>query len=154
MIGIQINWDCDLNRIFHSCLPKYSFRRLDEKESNRTLYPGLNFRCEQLKSYWKVCEPLNSPFLKILSFVGLRDTLQWMVWNRERSLKCMALGLMWWCLGRWDHILLCHNFACSIYILRHIKNSLYSSQAGKFSIIQLIIYIGSTLSYYAIVSNP
>lgn len=26
------------------CLPRYSFRRLDEKESNRTLYPGLNFR--------------------------------------------------------------------------------------------------------------
>lgn len=26
------------------CLPKYSFRRLDERESNRTLYPGLNFR--------------------------------------------------------------------------------------------------------------
>lgn len=51
VIGIQINWDCDLNRIFHSCLPKYSFRRLDEKESNRTLYPGLNFRCEQLKSF-------------------------------------------------------------------------------------------------------
>ncbi len=33
------------------------------------------------------------------------------------------------------------------------KNYLYSSQAGKFSIIQLIIYIGSTLSYYALVSN-
>uniref|UniRef100_A0A671PUM2 P2X purinoceptor n=1 Tax=Sinocyclocheilus anshuiensis TaxID=1608454 RepID=A0A671PUM2_9TELE len=87
VIGIQINWDCDLNHIFHSCLPKYSFRRLDEKESNRTLYPGLNFR------------------------------------SRERSLKCMGLDYI---------ILCCHYFA------------------GKFSIIQLIIYIGSTLSYYAL----
>ncbi len=33
------------------------------------------------------------------------------------------------------------------------KSYLYSLQAGKFSIIQLIIYIGSTLSYYALVSN-
>uniref|UniRef100_A0A672S432 P2X purinoceptor n=1 Tax=Sinocyclocheilus grahami TaxID=75366 RepID=A0A672S432_SINGR len=87
VIGIQINWDCDLNHIFHSCLPKYSFRRLDEKESNRTLYPGLNFR------------------------------------SREHSLKCMGLDYV---------ILYCHYFA------------------GKFSIIQLIIYIGSTLSYYAL----
>lgn len=32
------------------CLPRYSFRRLDEKESNRTLYPGLNFRWGQRSS--------------------------------------------------------------------------------------------------------
>ncbi|XP_048098839.1 P2X purinoceptor 7 isoform X5 [Alosa alosa] len=44
VIGVQINWDCDLNRFSQRCLPGYSFRRLDEKESNRTLYPGLNFR--------------------------------------------------------------------------------------------------------------
>ena len=46
VIGIQINWDCNLDRLMERCLPKYSFRRLDEKESNRTLYPGLNFRWE------------------------------------------------------------------------------------------------------------
>ena len=31
------------------CLPKYSFRRLDEKESNKTLYPGLNLRCVKVR---------------------------------------------------------------------------------------------------------
>lgn len=44
VIGIQIKWDCNLDPLMHHCLPRYSFRRLDEKESNRTLYPGLNFR--------------------------------------------------------------------------------------------------------------
>lgn len=44
VIGIQIKWDCNLDLLMRHCLPKYSFRRLDEKESNRTLYPGLNFR--------------------------------------------------------------------------------------------------------------
>ncbi|KAG7217797.1 hypothetical protein INR49_020893 [Caranx melampygus] len=44
VIGILIKWDCDLDRLTQRCLPRYSFRRLDEKESNRTLYPGLNFR--------------------------------------------------------------------------------------------------------------
>lgn len=44
VLGIQIKWDCNLDLLMHRCLPRYSFRRLDEKESNRTLYPGLNFR--------------------------------------------------------------------------------------------------------------
>uniref|UniRef100_A0A8C6M2E6 P2X purinoceptor 7 n=1 Tax=Nothobranchius furzeri TaxID=105023 RepID=A0A8C6M2E6_NOTFU len=44
VIGIQIKWDCNLDRFMQSCLPRYSFRRLDEKESNRSLYPGLNYR--------------------------------------------------------------------------------------------------------------
>lgn len=44
VIGIQIKWDCNLDPLMLHCLPRYSFRRLDEKESNKTLYPGLNFR--------------------------------------------------------------------------------------------------------------
>ncbi|XP_043102618.1 P2X purinoceptor 7 [Puntigrus tetrazona] len=96
VIGIQINWDCDLNYIFHSCLPKYSFRRLDEKESNRTLYPGLNFR-----------------FARYSTVNGVE----------QRTLFKMY-GI---------------RFDVMVF-----------GKAGKFSIIQLIIYIGSTLSYYAI----
>ncbi|MGH0151429.1 UNVERIFIED_CONTAM: hypothetical protein FKN15_020153 [Acipenser sinensis] len=44
VIAIQINWECNLDRLFHKCVPEYSFRRLDEKNSNKTLFPGLNFR--------------------------------------------------------------------------------------------------------------
>ncbi|XP_042276749.1 P2X purinoceptor 7 [Thunnus maccoyii] len=96
VIGIQIKWDCNLDRLMRRCLPRYSFRRLDEKESNRTLYPGLNFR-----------------YAKYNMVNGVE----------ERTLY-KAFGI------RFDVMVFGH--------------------AGKFSFIQLIIYIGSTLSYYAL----
>uniref|UniRef100_A0A8C8CWJ7 P2X purinoceptor n=1 Tax=Oncorhynchus tshawytscha TaxID=74940 RepID=A0A8C8CWJ7_ONCTS len=98
VIGIQIKWDCNLDGFLRNCLPKYSFRRLDEKESNRTLYPGLNFR-----------------FARYQTEKGVG----------ERTLF-KAFGI---------------RFDVMVF-----------GKAGKFSIIQLIIYIGSTLSYYALVS--
>ncbi|XP_054467113.1 P2X purinoceptor 7 [Anoplopoma fimbria] len=96
VIGILIKWDCNLDRLMQRCLPRYSFRRLDEKESNRTLYPGLNFR-----------------FAKYNTVNGVE----------ERTLY-KAFGI---------------RFDVMVF-----------GQAGKFSFIQLIIYIGSTLSYYAL----
>ncbi|XP_041719671.1 P2X purinoceptor 7 isoform X1 [Coregonus clupeaformis] len=96
VIGIQIKWDCNLDGFLRNCLPKYSFRRLDEKESNRTLYPGLNFR-----------------FARYQIEKGVE----------ERTLF-KAFGI---------------RFDVMVF-----------GKAGKFSIIQLIIFIGSTLSYYAL----
>ncbi|XP_077416741.1 P2X purinoceptor 7 isoform X1 [Vanacampus margaritifer] len=96
VIGIQIKWDCNLDRLTRHCLPAYSFRRLDQKESNKTLYPGFNFR-----------------FAKYNTVDGVE----------ERTLY-KAFGI------RFDILVF--------------------GQAGKFSFIQLIIYIGSTLSYYAL----
>nr|XP_046241815.1 P2X purinoceptor 7 isoform X2 [Scatophagus argus] len=96
VIGILIKWDCNLDRLMQHCFPKYSFRRLDEKESNRTLYPGLNFR-----------------YAKYNTVNGVE----------ERTLY-KAFGI---------------RFDVMVF-----------GQAGKFSFIQLIIYIGSTLSYYAL----
>ena len=51
VIGILIKWDCNLDRLMQRCLPRYSFKRLDEKESNKTLYPGLNFRWVRVKGH-------------------------------------------------------------------------------------------------------
>ncbi|XP_056275872.1 P2X purinoceptor 7 [Pseudoliparis swirei] len=96
VIGILIEWDCNLDRLMQRCLPRYSFRRLDEKESNRTLYPGLNFR-----------------FAKYSSVNGV-----------EQRTLYKAFGI------RFDVLVF--------------------GQAGKFSFIQLVIYVGSTLSYYAL----
>ncbi|XP_030213731.1 P2X purinoceptor 7 isoform X1 [Gadus morhua] len=96
VIGIQINWDCNLDRLMERCLPKYSFRRLDEKESNRTLYPGLNFR-----------------FARYHSENGV-----------EMRTLYKAFGI---------------RFDVMVF-----------GKAGKFSFIQLVVYIGSTLSYYAL----
>uniref|UniRef100_A0AAX7VVE1 P2X purinoceptor n=1 Tax=Astatotilapia calliptera TaxID=8154 RepID=A0AAX7VVE1_ASTCA len=99
VIGILIKWDCNLDRLMQRCLPRYSFKRLDEKESNKTLYPGLNFR-----------------FAKYNTVNGVE----------ERTLY-KAFGI---------------RFDVMVF-----------GQAGKFSFIQLIIYIGSTLSYYALVRD-
>ncbi|XP_054630750.1 P2X purinoceptor 7 isoform X2 [Dunckerocampus dactyliophorus] len=96
VIGIQIKWDCNLDYLTRHCLPKYSFWRLDEKESNKTLYPGFNFR-----------------FAKHNEVNGVE----------ERTLY-KAFGI---------------RFDIMVF-----------GQAGKFSIIQLVVYIGSTLSYYAL----
>lgn len=96
VIGIQIKWDCNLDPLMLHCLPRYSFRRLDEKESNKTLYPGLNFR-----------------YAKYNAVNGVE----------ERTLY-KAFGI---------------RFDVMVF-----------GQAGRFSFIQLIIYIGSTLSYYAL----
>ncbi|XP_045891147.1 P2X purinoceptor 7 isoform X2 [Micropterus dolomieu] len=96
VIGILIKWDCNLDRLMHRCLPKYSFRRLDEKESNKTLYPGLNFRYAKYNT---------------VNGVEVRTLYK-------------AFGI---------------RFDVMVF-----------GQAGRFSFIQLIIYIGSTLSYYAL----
>ncbi|XP_068767042.1 P2X purinoceptor 7 isoform X2 [Struthio camelus] len=42
IIGIEINWDCSLDKWFYYCSPKYGFRRLDDKTTSK--YPGFNFR--------------------------------------------------------------------------------------------------------------
>ncbi|OCU02072.1 hypothetical protein XELAEV_180078332mg, partial [Xenopus laevis] len=44
VMGIQINWNCDLDRKLTYCVPKYSFRRLDNREIDHNVSPGYNFR--------------------------------------------------------------------------------------------------------------
>nr|KAF6312051.1 purinergic receptor P2X 4 [Pipistrellus kuhlii] len=44
IMGIQIRWDCNLDRAASFCLPRYSFRRLDTRDKNHNVSPGYNFR--------------------------------------------------------------------------------------------------------------
>ncbi|KAI1882438.1 hypothetical protein AGOR_G00250710 [Albula goreensis] len=44
VMGIQIRWDCNLDMPYSWCVPKYTFRRLDNKDPNNTVAPGYNFR--------------------------------------------------------------------------------------------------------------
>ncbi|XP_038618506.1 P2X purinoceptor 4 [Tachyglossus aculeatus] len=44
IMGIQINWNCNLDRSASHCVPKYSFRRLDTRDSDHNVSPGYNFR--------------------------------------------------------------------------------------------------------------
>ena len=44
VIGIQIEWDCDLDRAPSECYPHYYFNRLDNRFSENSLSSGYNFR--------------------------------------------------------------------------------------------------------------
>ncbi|KAK1154594.1 P2X purinoceptor 4-like isoform X1 [Acipenser oxyrinchus oxyrinchus] len=96
VIAIQINWECDLDWLFHKCVPEYSFRRLDEKNDKKTLFPGLNFRFAR---YYK------------------QDGVE------ERTLF-------------------------KVYGIRF--DVMVTGKAGRFDLIKLITYIGSTLAYFGV----
>lgn len=44
VIGIDINWDCNLDFDFSKCLPEYTFERYDLRFSTESAASGLNFR--------------------------------------------------------------------------------------------------------------
>ncbi|XP_068576864.1 P2X purinoceptor 4b [Cebidichthys violaceus] len=44
VLGIIIDWSCDLDWWARKCFPKYSFRRLDSKHPVNNVAPGYNFR--------------------------------------------------------------------------------------------------------------
>nr|XP_034953777.1 P2X purinoceptor 4 [Zootoca vivipara] len=44
VMGLQISWNCDLDKAASHCLPKYTFRRIDNKDSDHNVSPGYNFR--------------------------------------------------------------------------------------------------------------
>ncbi|KAM5237729.1 P2X purinoceptor 7 [Ctenodactylus gundi] len=96
IMGIEIYWDCNLDRWSHHCHPKYSFRRLDDKTTNEALYPGYNFR------YAKYYRENNVEKRTLIKVYGIRFDI------------------------------------------------LVFGTGGKFDIIQLIVYIGSTLSYFGL----
>lgn len=45
-MGVQIRWDCDLDMPQSWCIPRYTFRRLDNKDPENNVAPGYNFRQE------------------------------------------------------------------------------------------------------------
>ncbi|XP_036785181.2 P2X purinoceptor 7 isoform X1 [Manis pentadactyla] len=98
IMGIEIYWDCNLDTWFHHCRPKYSFRRLDDKTTNESLYPGYNFRYAK---YYKENSVEKRTLIKVF---GIRFDI------------------------------------------------LVFGTGGKFDIIQLVVYIGSTLSYFGLAS--
>ncbi|XP_078083809.1 P2X purinoceptor 4-like [Mustelus asterias] len=44
VMGILVEWNCNLDRSTSKCVPKYTFRRLDNKNFGETVSPGYNFR--------------------------------------------------------------------------------------------------------------
>ncbi|KAM4577800.1 P2X purinoceptor 4a-like [Fundulus diaphanus] len=53
VLGILIDWSCDLDWWPGKCRPKYTFRRLDNKHPDNNVAPGYNFR---FAKYYKTPE--------------------------------------------------------------------------------------------------
>ncbi|XP_015273156.1 PREDICTED: P2X purinoceptor 7 [Gekko japonicus] len=97
IVGIEINWDCNLDRWLHRCSPKYGFRRLDDKKASEALYPGYNFR---FAKYYKQAN------------------------GKEERTLIKAYGI------RFDILVF--------------------GMGGQFNFFELLVYIGSALSYFGL----
>ncbi|KAM6423108.1 P2X purinoceptor 7 isoform 1-T1 [Liasis olivaceus] len=97
IIGIEINWDCNLDKWLHRCRPSYDFRRLDDKRTSEALYPGYNFRFAR---YYKQAS------------------------GKEERTLMKAYGI------RFDILIF--------------------GTAGRFNFFELLVYIGSALSYFGL----
>ncbi|XP_054852741.1 P2X purinoceptor 7 [Eublepharis macularius] len=97
IMGIEINWDCNLDRWLHRCNAKYGFRRLDDKKASEALYPGYNFR---FAKYYKQAN------------------------GKEERTLIKAYGI------RFDILVF--------------------GTAGQFNFFELLVYIGSALSYFGL----
>ncbi|KAM9094377.1 P2X purinoceptor 7-like [Sarcophilus harrisii] len=105
IVGIEIYWDCNLDAWFHSCSPKYSFRRLEDT------------------MILKSSDPENSWLASVLSG-SFRYAKYYMENGIEKRTLIKAFGI------RFDILVF--------------------GTGRKFDIIQLVVYIGSTLSYFGL----
>ncbi|NXI56248.1 P2RX5 protein, partial [Chloroceryle aenea] len=53
VIGIQIEWNCDLDKAPSECNPHYSFSRLDNKFAEKSISSGYNFRQVKRRTFAK-----------------------------------------------------------------------------------------------------
>ncbi|XP_063171352.1 P2X purinoceptor 4 [Candoia aspera] len=67
VMGLQIRWDCDLDKPASRCVPKYSFRRIDNKDSAHTVSPGYNFR---FAKYYQTAP--NKDYRTLIKAYGIR----------------------------------------------------------------------------------
>ena len=47
VLGLRIEWNCNLDLDYNKCKPRYSARRLDDR--NAAVSPGFNFRCSNIQ---------------------------------------------------------------------------------------------------------
>uniref|UniRef100_A0A3P8RU35 P2X purinoceptor n=1 Tax=Amphiprion percula TaxID=161767 RepID=A0A3P8RU35_AMPPE len=74
ILGILIDWSCDLDWWAKKCYPKYSFRRLDNKHPVNNLAPGYNFRFLMISKKCFLCIDNSVWFLQAGKF-GIVPTI-------------------------------------------------------------------------------
>ncbi|XP_059264372.1 P2X purinoceptor 4 [Mustela nigripes] len=67
IMGIQIKWNCNLDRTSSLCLPRYSFRRLDTRDVDHNVSPGYNFRFAKYYS-----DPTGAEHRTLIKAYGIR----------------------------------------------------------------------------------
>uniref|UniRef100_A0A8D0H812 P2X purinoceptor n=1 Tax=Sphenodon punctatus TaxID=8508 RepID=A0A8D0H812_SPHPU len=67
VMAVQIKWNCDLDKSASLCVPRYSFRRIDNKDSVHTVAPGYNFR---FAKYYK--DASGGDFRTLIKAYGIR----------------------------------------------------------------------------------
>ncbi|XP_023372623.1 P2X purinoceptor 4 isoform X3 [Otolemur garnettii] len=135
IMGIQVKWDCNLDRAATLCLPRYSFRRLDTRDIDHSVSPGYNFRFA--KYYSDIAGKEHRTLIKAY---GIRFDI-------------IVFGKVAHCWpshpppSRYQPLFISHRdkgplpTPIATYFLL-----LLSSQAGKFDIIPTMINIGSGLA--------
>ncbi|XP_049714659.1 P2X purinoceptor 5 isoform X4 [Elephas maximus indicus] len=67
VIGIHIEWDCDLDKGSSECNPHYSFNRLDSKFGEKSISSGYNFR---FAKYYR--DTAGAEFRTLMKAYGIR----------------------------------------------------------------------------------
>ncbi|XP_053135435.1 P2X purinoceptor 4 [Hemicordylus capensis] len=67
VMGLQIKWNCNLDQAASRCVPRYSFRRIDNKDSAHTVSPGYNFR---FAKYYRAADGVE--FRTLIKAYGIR----------------------------------------------------------------------------------
>uniref|UniRef100_A0A8B9FBJ4 P2X purinoceptor n=1 Tax=Amazona collaria TaxID=241587 RepID=A0A8B9FBJ4_9PSIT len=67
VIGIQIEWNCDLDKAASECNPHYSFSRLDNKFAEKPISSGYNFR---FAKYYRDAEGID--YRTLIKAYGIR----------------------------------------------------------------------------------
>nr|AAI70269.1 ATP gated ion channel [Xenopus laevis] len=109
VIGIEINWDCDLDPLRYKCEPHYGFRRLDDTVVDESLYPGLNFRFAR---YYKNAHGTETRTL--IKAYGIRFDIQ--VYGTGGQFNLLELALF---IGSCLSYLGCASFAIDFIIGRY-----------------------------------
>uniref|UniRef100_A0A8C9TD40 P2X purinoceptor n=1 Tax=Scleropages formosus TaxID=113540 RepID=A0A8C9TD40_SCLFO len=119
VMGIHIRWDCDLDMPESWCVPKYTFRRLDNKDPDNNVAPGYNFR---FAKYYKVADNVETRTL--IKGFGIRFDV--MVFGKAGKFSVVPTLLN---IGAGLALLGLVNVVCDWVVLTFMKKSnLYKEQ--------------------------
>ncbi|CAJ0928340.1 unnamed protein product [Ranitomeya imitator] len=139
IMGIEINWDCDLDPWAFNCQPQYSFRRLDDKALDESLFPGLSFS-------YLVVEKCNNKTVKernnAATYGKAAASLRFRIISIDQSVMQNLPGIIR-SPDQTERRTLIKAYGIRFDIQVH-------GTGGRFNFLELVIFIGSYLSYFGL----